>query len=166
MKEEEKLYLYEELSQKGIRLKPQIHNIPHGYQSDIYKDDNNIFHFPLLIIYEEFNMTDYIQDFAENQFIEDIFEVIFENGGLPWDKDNNYNKDNCLIFYQFTFFDPLSKLDNTFYYQMRKDETLIDVLTNKRLHMNGFPIISIVCPKSTNFYQHFMKTKQFIKRKK
>ena len=50
------------------------------------------------------------------------------------------------------------------YYQMRKDESLNDVLLNKKVHMNGFPIVSIVCPKSVNFYQHFMKKNQFVKR--
>ena len=48
---------------------------------------------------------------------------------------------------------------------MRNDETLMDALLNKKLHMNGFPIVSIVSPMSQNFYEHFLKTKIILKRK-
>ena len=61
MKNKEKLDLYELLTNRGIKLKPQFHNIPQNYEGKIYLDTNNDLHFPFLIIYEEFNITDYIK---------------------------------------------------------------------------------------------------------
>lgn len=161
-----RITLYEELTAKGIKLKEQIHNIPPGYESEIYKDQNGLFHFPILIIYEEFNATDYIQDFCEDRLTEEIVDIIFENGRLPWDQENKYNENNCLCYFQCSTLDKITKHENVFYYPMRKDEKLIDVLKCKKVHMNGLPVVTIVSPNSSKFYEHFLKNKVIIKRKK
>ena len=165
MESSKKLKLYEELTSRNIRLKKQLHNIPQGYAAEIYKDENNKFHFPILIIYEEFNMTDYIQDFVEDNLIGDILEIIFENGDLPWDREHHYTSSNSMCYYQCSNYNDQTKTETVLYYPCRKDERLIDVLSNKKLHMNGFPIFSIVSPMSGSFYSHFIKTKAVLKRK-
>ena len=165
MKSEKQIAIYDALTNRGIKLRKQIHNIPPGVESEIYIDDESKVHFPLLIIYDEFNMTDYIQDFAENRFIEDIIDIIYENGKLPWDTENHYAKSNTLCYYQFTNYNEVTKDESVLYYPMRNDETLIDVLTNKKLHMNGFPVISVVSTMSANFYSHFLKNKIILKRR-
>ena len=66
MENEKKIILYDELTNKGIKLENQLVSVPPGYQAEIYKDEENKYHFPILVLYEEFNMTDYIQDFAED----------------------------------------------------------------------------------------------------
>ena len=165
LKGEKQLVLYNALTSRGIRLKKQIHNIPAGVESEIYIDEDNKCHFPILIIYEEFNMTDYIQDFCEDSLIGDLLEMIFEGGKLPWDSEGKYAKSNAICYYQCSNFDEVTKYENVLYYQLRNDETLMDALLNKKLHMNGFPIVSIVSPMSQNFYEHFLKTKIILKRK-
>ena len=163
LKEKEKIILFDELTSKGIKLKKQIQNVPISYESKIYKDENNLFHFPILIIYDEFNITDYIQDFIENDYCDEIFNIIFKEKYLPWDKEKKYTKSNCLLYYESVNFNNNS--EQIFYYPIRKDEKLIDVLISKKIFMNGFPVFVCVCPNSQKYYQYFIEKKNILKRK-
>lgn len=164
MEHSEQIKLYEALTSKGIKLKKQFHNIPAGYETRIVKDSNNKYHFPILIIYEEFNMTDYIQDFEEDRMIGDILDIIFEDGKLVWDTNNKYSQSNCLCYFMSSDINKVTNLESTSYFLIRNDESLIDVLTNKQVFMNGFPVVSIVS-SMTNYYPHFLKTKTILKRR-
>jgi hypothetical protein len=164
MENEKQIKLYDELTSKGIKLENQIVNIPSGYQAEIYKDEENKYHFPILVLYEEFNMTDYIQDFAEDRLVSDILEIIFEDGNLPWDKEHRYSKSNCNLYLKCSKIHPITKIEESFYYPIRNDESLIKVLSCKKVHMNGFPIICVVSPMSYNYYEHFLKKNIILKR--
>ena len=164
MGNEKEIKLYDELTRKGIKLETQFVNIPLGYQAEIYKDEENKYHFPILVLYEEFNMTDYIQDFAEDRLVSDILEIIFEDGNLPWDKEHRYSKSNCNLYLKCSKIHPITKIEESFYYPIRNDESLIKVLSCKKVHMNGFPIICVVSPMSYNYYEHFLKKNIILKR--
>ena len=164
MENEKQILLYDELTNKGIKLEKQIVSIPSGYQAEIYKDKENKYHFPILVLYEEFNMTDYIQDFAEDRLVSDILEIIFEDGNLPWDKEHRYSKSNCNLYLKCSKIHPITKIEESFYYPIRNDESLIKVLTCKKVHMNGFPIVCVVSPMSYNYYEHFLKKNIILKR--
>ena len=164
MENEKKILLYDDLTNKGIKLENQLINVPAGYQAEIYKDEENKYHFPILVLYEEFNVTDYIQDFIEDRLVSDILEIIFEDGNLPWDKEHRYSKSNCLLYLKCSKINPITKIEESFYYPIRNDESLIKVLTCKKVHMNGFPVICIVSPMSFNFYEHFLKKNVVLKR--
>ena len=97
MGNEKEIKLYDELTRKGIKLETQFVNIPLGYQAEIYKDEENKYHFPILVLYEEFNMTDYIQDFVEDRLVSDILEIIFEDGNLLGIK--NIDIVNLIVIY-------------------------------------------------------------------
>ena len=164
MENDKQIKLYDELTSKGIKLENQLVNIPEGYQAEIYKDEENKYHFPILVLYEEFNMTDYIQDFVEDRLVSDILEIIFEDGNLPWDKEHRYSKSNCKLFLKCSKIHPITKIEESFYYPIRNDESLLKVLTCKKVHMNGFPIICVVSPMSFNYYEHFLKKNIILKR--
>ena len=164
MKNEKKIGLYDELTSKGIKLENQLVNVPPGYEAEIYKDEENKHHFPILVLYEEFNMTDYIQDFAEDRLVSEILEIIYEDGYLPWDKEHRYSKSNSLLYLKCSKIHPITKIEESFYYPIRNDESLIKVLTCKKVHMNGFPVICVVSPMSYNFYEHFLKKNIILKR--
>ena len=164
MKNEKKIILYDELTSKGIKLENQLVNVPPGYEAEIYKDEENKHHFPILVLYEEFNMTDYIQDFAEDRLVSEILEIIYEDGYLPWDKEHRYSKSNSLLYLKCSKIHPITKIEESFYYPIRNDESLIKVLTCKKVHMNGFPVICVVSPMSYNFYEHFLKKNIILKR--
>ena len=164
MKNEKKLLLYDELTSKGIKLENQLVNVPPGYEAEIYKDEQNKYHFPILVLYEEFNMTDYIQDFAEDRLVREVLEIIFEDGYLPWDKEHRYSKSNSLLYLKCSKIHHITKIEESFYYPIRNDESLLKVLTSKKVHMNGFPVICVVSPMSYNFYEHFLKKNIILKR--
>ena len=161
---EKKIILYDELTNKGIKLENQLINVPQGFQAEIYKDKEKKYHFPILVLYEEFNMTDYIQDFAEDRLVSDILEIIFEDGYLAWDKEHRYTKSNSLLYLKCSKIHPITKIEESFYYPIRNDETLLKILTCKKVHMNGFPVICVVSPMSFNYYDYFLKKNIILKR--
>jgi hypothetical protein len=163
MENNEMIKLYDVLSKKGIKVKKQIHNIPAHCEAKIYTDESGLLHFPVLIIYEEFNMTDYIQDLYENTLVSDIFEMLLAEK-LPWDKENKYNMNTATCFFEISEVDSVLKSETNYYYPLRNDDKLIDILTNKKIYMNGFPVI-VVVSQISSFYPHFMKNKILIKRK-
>lgn len=163
---QEKIKLYDVLTRKGIKIKPQVHKIPANVEANIYIDEDKIFHFPVLIIWDEFNTTDYIQDVDENTMISDILQILLgDDNFLPYDKDKKYNINTCICYYEVSENDPILKKEINYYYPLRNDERLIDALTNSKVHMNGFPVITIVSQIS-NYFLHFVKNKNIIKRKR
>ena len=48
-------------------------------------------------------------------------------------------------------------MEESFYYPIRNDESLIKILTCKKVHMNGFPVICIVSPMSFNCDEFIIK---------
>jgi hypothetical protein len=165
LENKEKIKLYDILTRRSIKIKPQVHKIPANVEASIYLDEDRLIHFPVLIIYEEFNMTDYIQDVDENSMISDIFEILFgDNNKLPWDKENKYKMNTCTAFYELSKFDSVLQRESNYYYPLRNDDKLIDVLTNKQVYMSGFPVI-VILSQLSNFYQHFIKNKVVIKRR-
>ena len=169
------------MSLRGIKLDTQIHKVPSNCEAKIYFEDecseeeytnNDVnqyikklhFHFPILVIYEEFNMTDYMQDVSGFRTFEEIKNMLFEQN-LPWDKEKLYTKLSVKFFYEINKKD--SNLDSftTYYYPIKESDTLINLLTNSKIIMNGFPVISVVSTNS-KFYNHFIKNKIILKRNK
>lgn len=160
---DEKMNLYQELNRKGIKIKQQYHKVPANCEASIYKDDFGKYHFPVLIIYEEFNSTDYIKDIDENTLVCDIIELLLKDK-LPWDKENKYNENVCKAFFEVSDVDKILKKENNYYYPLKNDEKLIDILTSAPVYMNGFPVI-VILSQLSGFYNHFMKNKVVLKRK-
>jgi len=162
MKVEEKAIITKVLTQKGIKLKQQYHKIPTNYEAKIYLDEENILHFPVLIVYEEFNTTDYLRDVEENSMISDLLETLFSED-FPADKDKKYNLNTVKCFLEMSDMDPMLKKEVNSYFPLRNDETLIDVLRHSKVYMNGIPVIFIVS-QITKFYSYFLKTKVMLNR--
>jgi hypothetical protein len=163
LENDEKMNLYQELNRRGIKMKQQYHKVPANCESSIYKDDYGKYHFPILIIYEEFNTTDYIKDIDENTLISDIMELLLKEK-LPWDKENKYNENVCKAFFEVSDFDKILKKESNYYYPLKNDDKLIDILTSHSVYMNGFPVI-IILSQLSGFYNHFIKNKIILKRK-
>jgi len=163
MKFEEKSKLTKILTDKGIKLKQQFHKIPLNYEATIYLDQENIIHFPVLIVYEEFNTTDYLRDVEENSLISDVLDILFEEN-LPADKEKKYNINTVKCYLEMSEIDPILKKETNTYFPLRSDESLIDILKHSKVHMNGIPVIFIIS-QLTKFYTHFLKTKIILNRK-
>lgn len=155
-------YIIKKITEKGIKLKPQYHKIPPSYESQIYIDEENLLHFPVLIVFEEFNVTDYLRDVPEDSMISDILELLFSESH-PADKEKKYNKNTVKCFLEMSDYDFLCKKEMNMYYPIREDESLIDILRNKSVYMNGIPVILIVSQIS-KFYLHFLKSYNLLNR--
>ena len=162
MKNDERIILCNLLSERGIKLKKQYHSIPPNYEANIFCDQENILHFPVLIVYEEFNNTDYLRDVEENSMISDILETLFEEP-LTLDKEKKYNENTVKCFLEMSELDTVLKKETNSYFPLRNDDRLIDVLTHEKVYMNGLPVIFIVS-QTSKFYTHFMQTKIILKR--
>jgi len=88
--------------------------------------------------------------------------MLFEQE-LPWDKEKKYSINNILVYYEVTLYDPVIKMESTYYYPLRNEDMVSGFLRNKKIFMNGLPVIVIVS-RFTKYYTHFIKTKQIVKR--
>ncbi len=82
---------------------------------------------------------------------------------LPWDKEKTYTLNNLMVYYEVTIYEPKIKLEKNYYYPLRNEDMVKDVLRKKKIYMNGIPVIVIVS-RFTKFYSHFLKNKQIVKR--
>lgn len=58
--EDKKLKVYRNLREKKIKLGKKLHHLPETVEQQIYLDDEEKLHFPVLLLYDEFMATDYI----------------------------------------------------------------------------------------------------------
>lgn len=82
---------------------------------------------------------------------------------LPWDKEKKYIMNNLIVYYEVTLYDPTIKLEKNYYYPLRNEDQVSKILRNKKIYLNGVPVLVIVS-RFTKFYSHFLKNKQIVKR--
>ncbi|KAI4338986.1 hypothetical protein MLD38_023979 [Melastoma candidum] len=65
-------------------------------------DKNNILHWPVLLLYAEVMSSDFIEDFCETDMFAAHLNMMFSEGSLPlpWDEQNNYNRDAIELYYE------------------------------------------------------------------
>jgi hypothetical protein len=164
MEIDEKEATFNLLTDRGVVVKNQVHKIPMHSEAQIYLDTDDNFHFPLLIIYEEFNMSDYIQDFNGNSTMQEIIDLLFSEK-MPWDKEKLYTKFSLKLFMEMNIKDDgYANYVTTYYYPLLNTDRLFDILKRKKIVMNGFPVISI-CSTNSKFFDHFMSKKIILNKK-
>ncbi|XP_031283796.1 tetratricopeptide repeat protein 4 homolog isoform X1 [Pistacia vera] len=65
-------------------------------------DNNNILHWPVLLLYAEVMSSDFIEDFCETDIFAVHLDMMFSEGcpPLPWDKENNYMREAVELYYE------------------------------------------------------------------
>lgn len=65
-------------------------------------DNNNILHWPVLLLYAEVMSSDFIEDFCETDTFSDHLDIMFSESSppLPWDRDNAYTRDVLELYYE------------------------------------------------------------------
>lgn len=58
--------VYRALRQKKIKIGKRVHHLPEIIDVNIWLDEEQLLHFPVLILYDEYMATDFIQDFRED----------------------------------------------------------------------------------------------------
>ena len=78
---------------------PRLHT---GQRLPEYDEQANVFAFFTLIVYPEFDQTDVIQQFRENDSFKAHLDVLFDPNGppLPWDEKNEYDRNSVGLYYE------------------------------------------------------------------
>ena len=78
---------------------PRLHT---GQKLPEYDEQANEFAFFTLIVYPEFDQTDVIQQFRENDSFKAHLDVLFDPNGppLPWDEKNEYDRSSVRLYYE------------------------------------------------------------------
>jgi hypothetical protein len=63
--------VYRNLRGKKVKLGKQIHYLPEIVEVAITEDSQNMLHFPVLILYDEYMATDFVQDWPEEISLKD-----------------------------------------------------------------------------------------------
>ncbi|AFZ81533.1 hypothetical protein BEWA_009470 [Theileria equi strain WA] len=82
---------------KGIKLLRNIYNIPQSQTTHFYEKNGSI-HTSSLFIYDEMNITDFIQDFDHFSSIGDHLDVMFKDNQYPI----SFSADNAHAYYQIS----------------------------------------------------------------
>ena len=69
--------VYRAIRAKGIKLGKKILDFPEIRDFNVKLDKRGKLHFPVLILYDEFNVTDFIQDFTEDDRMAEQLRPLF-----------------------------------------------------------------------------------------
>jgi hypothetical protein len=133
---------------------PEYISLPDMSKSDvkISLDDQGRLHWPVIFLYPEYQQSDLITDFMEDE----IFQVHLENmfpstqlePAVPWDKRCIY-KAKYLELY-FEFIDKESSSCKPQLISLEKSSTLLSLLSHPYYRVqNGIPKIIVLCSESS-----------------
>ena len=66
-------------------------------KQQLFVDKDDVLHTPILVIYPEFNQSDFIQDSRESDILKDHIMALLEEG-LPWDTNKTYDIDSLEVY--------------------------------------------------------------------
>lgn len=114
----------------------------------VHLDENKSIVWPVLFVYPEYQITDFIECFNENNSFLDHIMVMFENSA-DWDKNHDYSPETISVFYEHSS-DPSTIVC------ISKNTSLLNTLRNKfYLVQSGTPNFLILSEKS-HFYKQFL----------
>jgi Cns1/TTC4 Wheel domain len=73
------------LRNKKIKLGKRVHHLPEIVDVAITEDSDGKLHFPVLLLYDEYMATDFIQDWQEDTLLKDQLSLVFYEQA-PWDE--------------------------------------------------------------------------------
>ena len=76
-KSDKMMEVYRNIRSKGIKLGKKIIDLPEVGDARVSLDKYGKLHFPVLILYDEFMVTDFIEDFVEDERLAVILRPIF-----------------------------------------------------------------------------------------
>ena len=77
LKEDQKIKVYRKLRENKVKLGKKVHHLPDSLELQITLDDYGKLHFPVLFLYDEFNQTDFIQDWEQDVKLRDQLREVF-----------------------------------------------------------------------------------------
>ncbi|CAH3159462.1 unnamed protein product [Porites evermanni] len=71
-----------------------------GLDVKVHLDTDGVLHWPVLFVYPEFNQTDLISSFNENDRISDHLHTMFEVESPPWDVEKKYKPESLEVYFE------------------------------------------------------------------
>lgn len=155
LEESKKRKLYSQLMSHGIKIGKRLHFLPEDIQANLFIDDYQVLHFPVILLYDEFMQTDFIQDFpADTTFREQLSMVL--SSPAPWDPSHRYNIDNIDVFYETNITEPLDPKQSVVdtddkYKKVKLDSDLLSVLQESTLIVPQYPIFIVIAKDSYEY---------------
>ncbi|CAH3172379.1 unnamed protein product [Porites evermanni] len=98
-----------------------------GLDVKVLLDTDGVLHWPVLFVYPEFNQTDLISSFNENDRISDHLHTMFEVESPPWDIENKYKPESLEVYFEDASSEKLCLVKN--------NKCLKDVLSDSRSYI-------------------------------
>ena len=138
-------------------------NTHRQYEGRVYLDNNNKLHWPVMFLYEEYNQSDFIRDFnEEDPFLSHLSYMFPHDNYPPWDIEKKYFVDNLEIYFEVGTIEPIKKTDRVYkkrWIKVKLSTSLGKVLSHPDYVVPGkFPVFYIVASNS-KFKEELLKKK-------
>mmetsp|Transcript_6918 Transcript_6918/g.6076 ORF Transcript_6918/g.6076 Transcript_6918/m.6076 type:complete len:371 (-) Transcript_6918:21-1133(-) len=149
--------LYGEIKKYGIKIGKKLHFIPQDIGANLYIDDYNNLHFPVIILYDEFMQCDFIQDFPMLTSFREQLTVVLSQAA-PWDPSHRNKLSNIEVFFETNITEPLDSeekiVEGNKYVKVDLDSNLITVLKDEKHVVPQYPIFIVVAKDYTDFAKY------------
>ena len=138
-----------------------MNELPASVESSITVDKKLQLHFPVLILYEEFMTTDFIQDWQEDQTFKDELRPLFKDQA-PWDREVLYRIDTIEVYFQADMTKPLDPKDKPEkkstkkYIKVDLKSNLLSQLQHANYIVPQYPVFKVVSKDSEDFREAFL----------
>jgi hypothetical protein len=128
---------------------------------NIRVDAKGKLHFPVLILYDEFMATDFIQDWPEDDKLSVQLRQLFAEQA-PWDEEGIYRMDTIEVYFeadQTKALDPKEEpasKHNKKYVKCELNQTLLDVLKHANHIVPQYPVLKIISKANPDFKESFL----------
>ena len=115
----------------------------------------------MLLLYEEFMITDFIQDFPEDEKLSDQLRPVFAERA-PWDEEGTYRMDTIEVYFEADMTKLLDKKEapkkksNKKYIKCNLNDTLLSILQHENYVVPHFPIFKIISKENDDFRESFL----------
>lgn len=153
--------IYRAIRSHGIRLGKRVHALPEVVDQHVTLDKKKKLHFPVLLLYEEFMVTDFVQDFPEDDTLATQLRPIF-NDQAPWDEEGVYRMDTIEVYFEADMTKCLDKKEtpenksNKKYIKCNLNDTLLEILQHPNYIVPQFPVFKIISRENDDFKDAFL----------
>ncbi|XP_073227337.1 tetratricopeptide repeat protein 4-like [Porites lutea] len=123
-----------------------------GLDVKVHLDTDGVLHWPVLFVYPEFNQTDLISSFNENDRISDHLHTMFEVESPPWDVEKKYKPESLEVYFEDASSEKLCLVKN--------NKCLKDVLSDSRLLVRERTPSFIILSKESSFRTIYLQRYQ------
>ncbi|CAN6903211.1 unnamed protein product [Brassica oleracea] len=91
---------------RGVKIGKAMYRELTGLKKPVL-DQNNILHWPVLLLYAEAMTSDFVEDFCETDITPNMFSE--DSPPLPWDKNHEYTREAIELYYEASSGTPLPR---------------------------------------------------------